>query len=68
VPYVGCSPAIYGFLTKAFFADVHLGSQQAGKNVQSVRPLCSFKVRAQGAFFMTLAGGFQLISLDNKTT
>jgi hypothetical protein len=58
VPYVGCWPSIYGsFLTKSFFADVYLGSQQAGKNVQSVRPLCSFKVRAEGAFFMTLAWG-----------
>lgn len=58
MPYVGCWPSINGFfLTKAFFADVYLGSQQAGKNVQSVRPLCSFKVRAEGAFFMTLAWG-----------
>jgi hypothetical protein len=54
VPYVGCWPAIYG-LTNVFCAGVHLGSQQAGKNVQSVRSLCSFKVRAEGAFFMSLA-------------
>lgn len=53
VPYVGYSPTAYGS-TKAFCVDVYLGSQQAGENVQSVRTLCSFKVRAEGAFFMTL--------------
>src|SRR5579863_3143798 len=64
VPYVGYGPAIYG-LTKVFCADVHLGPQQAGKNVQSVRSLCSFKVRAQGVFFMTLAWDLD-DSLNNK--
>lgn len=53
MPYVGYWPAISG-LTNVFCADVHLGSQQAGENVQSVRTLCSFKMRAEGAFFMTL--------------
>ena len=53
VPYVGLQSTFRG-LTKVFYADLHLGSQQAGENVQGVRSLCSFKVRAEGAFFIRL--------------
>jgi hypothetical protein len=64
VLYVGYRPTISG-LTNVFCADIYLGSQQAGENVQSVRSLCSFKVRAQGAFFMTLTWDLD-DSLDSK--
>jgi hypothetical protein len=53
VPYVGLQFTL-SRLTEPFYADLHLGSQQAGENVQGVRSLCSFKVRAEGAFFIRL--------------
>ena len=53
VPYVRLQFAS-SELTKPFYADVRLGSQQAGENVQGVRSLCSFQVRAEGAFFIIL--------------